>query len=336
MSMWSLRNQTPYEVGKTWGRSKDGVPEWIVAVKGTFDIRADGELALADEQVRPLIVPEYNGEDGVSSLRYDADLVGAKPTTDIIINGTAYAPEGRPSTDFLVGLRVGSMQKVLRVRGNRWWDEGSGQSNSSPEPVLEVPLVYERAYGGYDRVDPDPKNQRLDPRNPVGCGVAADPIHRAGKLLPSFEYPDGKLEESGPAGFGAIDSFWSPRREFWGTYDAVWERDRKPLLPDDWDPRSQLCSPADQRPKTHLHGGDTVELLNLTPEGRLAFQLPRAHIGFTTRIHKKTQEHRGQLSTVIIEPDDHRVFMVWLTSLACPTDVDYLEETVVRVKEILR
>jgi hypothetical protein len=334
--MWSIRNQTPYKVGKTWGRSKEGVPEWIVSVKGTFEIRANGALALAEDQLEPLIAPEYNGEDGSSSLRYDADLVGAKPTTDIIVNGTAYAPGGRPSTDFPVGLRVGPVKKILRVRGNRWWDESSGQGCSSLQPVTEVPIVYERAYGGYDKADPDPKNQLLDSRNPVGCGAVADPMHRAGAQMPSFEYPDGKLEEAGPAGFGALDSFWSPRREFWGTYDSAWERDRKPLLPDDWDPRSHLCAPADQRPATHLHGGDLVELVNLTPAGTLVFQLPRAHIGFSTRIHNRTHEHRGQLSTIIIEPDRQRVIMVWLTSLACPTDMDYLDETVVRTKEILR
>lgn len=335
MSMWSIRNQTPYKVGKSWGRSKDGVPEWIVAVKGTFNILPDGEVVLADQQLDPLIVPEYNGEDGLSSLRYEADLIGAKPTTDIVINGTAYAPYGRPSSDFLIEVRIGQLRKVLRVRGDRYW-ERNGKGVSAAEPVVQVPLIYERAYGGYDGADPDPKNQRLDTRNPVGCGVVADQISRAGRMLPSFEYPEGKLEEAGPAGFGAIDSFWSPRREFCGTYDAVWERDRKPLLPDDWDPRSRLCSPPDQQSKSHLHGGDRVELTNLTPGGRLEFQLPRVHLGFSTRIHKNTEEHRGQLSTVVIEPDNQRVLMVWVSSLLCPTDVDYLEETVVREKEILR
>jgi len=334
--MWSIRNQTPYAVDSTWARSKDGEPEWIVAVKGTFDIRSDGEIVLAEEQLPPLIAPEYNSEDALSSLRYDADLVGAKPTTDIVVNGTAYAPNRRPSSDFLVGMKVGPVQKVIRVRGDRRWDEGSGKGCSAPEPVMQVPLLYERAYGGYDSADPDPRNQRFDSRNPAGCGVVADPMRRAGQLLPSFEYPEGKLEAAGPAGFGAIDSFWSPRLELWGTYDAAWERGRKPLLPDDWDPGANLCSPADQRPKSHLHGGDLVELMNLTPYGRLTFRLPRVHLGFNTRIHKSTQEHRGQLSTIVIEPDHQRVLMVWLTSLPCSADVDYLEETVVRSKEILR
>ena len=79
--MWAITNRTPYKVGKTWGRDKDGIHEWVVAVKGTFDIKPDGSLKLADEQLEPLLLPEYTGEAGVSSLRYDADLVAPKPTT---------------------------------------------------------------------------------------------------------------------------------------------------------------------------------------------------------------------------------------------------------------
>jgi len=334
--MWDVDNQTPYAAESTWDRSIDGVPEWIVAVKGTFEILENGEPVLAEEQLEPLIQPEYQGADGASSLRYDADLVGQKPTTDIIVNGTAYAPGGRRSTDFPIGLQVGPVHKVLRVRGNRWWSERNGEDVSSPEPVTQVPLAYERAYGGYDNVAPDPKDHRLDSRNPVGCGLVADPLHRAGKMLPNFEYRDGNLEEAGPAGFGAIDCYWSPRREFWGTYDGDWERGRKPLLPADWDPRSRLCSPPDQQPESHLHGGDPVELLNLTPEGTWSFRLPRAYLRFTTQIRNRSVEHRGQLSTIVIEPDKRRVLLVWLTSLSCPTDMDYLEETTVRVKKILR
>ena len=221
--MWSITNHTPYKVESTWGRDKDGVHEWIVAVKGTYDIKADGSLELAAEQIEPLLAPEYNGDPGLSSLRYDADLVAPKPTTDVVFNATAYAPKGRPSTDFLVGVKVGSVQKMIRVKGNRIWSKGLLGGASSAEPITQLPIVYERAYGGYDHQDPDPKRHRMDPRNPVGRGVVAQSSHRVGQVMPNFEYPGGSLEKAGPAGFGAIDSFWSPRREFNGTYDQAWQ-----------------------------------------------------------------------------------------------------------------
>jgi len=331
--MWSITNRTPFKVGKTWGRDKEGVHEWIVAVKGTYDILPGTALKLADEQLEPLLAPEYNGENGCSSLRYDADLVAQKPTTDVLINGTAYAPRGRPSTDFIVGARIGPIQKVIRVKGNRFWYKGLfGPTESSARPITELPITYERAYGGYDQMDPNPQNQRMDSRNPVGCGVVAKSERRIGQALPNFEYPNGNLEKDGPAGFGALDSYWSPRRELAGTYDEAWQQHRCPLLPDDWDPHSLLCSPADQRPKSYLVGGEPVELTNLTPGGKLIFSLPKIHFSFRTFIDTRKEEHRSRLSSVIIEPDYPRVIMVWLTSLACRTNVDYLEETIVRGK----
>ena len=329
--MWAVVNHTPYKVESTWGRDKEGIHEWIVAVKGTFDIKPDGSLKLADEQLEPLLLPEYNGEVGMSSLRYDADLVAPKPTTDVVLNGTAYAPKGRPSSGFPVSVRVGRIHKVIRVVGNRRWKRGLfGLNPSAVEPVTELPIIYERAYGGYDQRDPDPKKQSLDTRNPVGCGVVAKSNHREGQALPNFEYPNRSIKKSGPAGFGAIDSFWSPRRELNGTYDKAWEQSRRPLLPEDWDPRSLLCAPEDQHPDSHLRGGELVELINLTPTGVLRFALPKVYFTFSTRIDRRTEEHRSRLATVIIEPDHPRVIMVWLSSLSCRTDVDYLDETIVR------
>jgi len=331
--MWSVTNNTPYASGSSWSRDKDGVHEWIVAVKATYDIHPGGKTAIAEKQINPLLAPEYNGDEGISSLRYDADLVPIKPTTDVLINGTAYAPNGRPSNDFLIEMRLGEMRKVLRVVGSRTWGEGIfDDAPSSPEPVLEVPITYERAYGGYDHSSPDPKQQAIDLRNPVGLGVFAEKKRRAGTPLPNFEYPHGRIDKNGPAGFGAIASYWSPRQELCGTYDQAWEAARKPLLPNDWNPRSLQCAPADQQSSTYLRGGEEVELVNLTRDSSLRFTLPKTYLAFTTHISGRKEEHRSKLSTVIIEPDFPRVMMVWTTVLACRTDVDYLDKTVIREK----
>jgi hypothetical protein len=327
--MWAIANRTPYAVGKAWGRDKDGVHEWIVVVKGTFDIKRDGKLKLAEKQVEPLLMAEYYGEDGASSLRYEADLVGPKPTTDILLNGTAYAPTGRPATEFLVSLRVGNVRKPINVIGSRTWKAGLfGNVLSDPEPVTHVPIVYERAYGGFDRRDPDSTRQCLYARNPVGCGL----MTQAGLAVPNFEYPGQRMDKGGPAGFGALASYWSPRRELQGTYDDAWRKGRFPLLPADWDPRSLLCSPADQRPAEHLRGGELVELENLTPDGKLSFVLPKKHFRFRTSIDKRVEERGGRLVTVIIEPDHPRVILVWQSVLAVRSDGDYLDKTVVAEK----
>jgi hypothetical protein len=331
--MWAITNRTPYAVERNWRRNKDGVHEWLVAVRGTFDIKPRGRLELADEQPEPLLAPEYNGEPGLSSLRYDADLFGAKPSTDVLLNGTAYAPKGRPSTEFLVSLRLGWLHKSIKVVGQRKWERGVlGNGPSSIEPVTQVPIVYERAYGGFDQADGDPKNQRMDSRNPVGCGLLA----KEGQPLPNFEDPHGRLEKAGPAGFGVLDCYWSPRRELHGTYDDAWQQSRFPLVPDDWDPRSLLCSPADQRPATYLEGGEPVELINLTPDGTMRFALPKVRLTFrtffSTVFGPRAHDHEGRLATVIIEPDEPRVIMVWQSSLVCRANAEYLDRTIVREK----
>jgi hypothetical protein len=329
--MWRVENHTPYAADRSWGRDKEGVHEWIVAVKGTFDIKPDGRVVLADEQLPPLIAPEYYGEPGVSSLQYDADLVGPKPTTDILLNGTAYAPLGKPTTGFVVSMRVGKIHKRIKVLGNRKWEKGLlGAGKSDVEPVVQVPIVYERAYGGFDNSDPDPRMQRLVPQNPVGCGLVA----KEGDPLPNFE-SEGRGEH-GYAGFGAIDCFWSPRRELAGTYGDAWKKRRFPLLPVDWDPHCLLCSPDDQRPDKYLRGGELVELENLTPNGKLTFTLPKVYLRYVTRLDGQTIDHQDFLSSVIIEPDHPRVLIVWQSILSVRNNGDYLDETVVSEKVHLR
>jgi hypothetical protein len=78
-----------------------------------------------------------------------------------------------------------------------------------------------------------------------------------------------------------------------------------------------------------------VELVNLTPGGALSFQLPKVYLTFSTKIDRRTEEHRSQLATVIIEPDRPRVLMVWVTSLPCRNDVDYLDRTIIREKRYI-
>lgn len=327
--MWALDNRTPFKAAKAWSRDHDGSHEWLVALKAVFDIRHDGSLALAPAQLEPSLLPEYFGEAGASSLKYDCDVVAPKQTTDVIVNGTAYAPGGRPSSDFSVALRVASIHKSLRVRGRRHWEaSANGVIASGMQPVASVPLRYEHAYGGFDCSDPDPSRQRLDSRNPVGRGLTA----RDGEPLPCIEYPTGNIEENGPAGFGAIDSFWSPRRECSGTYDERWRRERFPLLPADWDARALLCAPRDQQPQARLSGGETIELVNLTADGLLRFTLPTIPVRLRTRIDGRIEDYCGHLGTVVIEPDERKVMLVWQSALAVRGNGDYLDETIITAK----
>jgi hypothetical protein len=326
--MWALQNLTPFAADRNWTRDKNGMHWWIVAVKATFDLASDGRLTLADEQLPPLLAPEYFAAPGKSSLRYDSDLLSVKPGTDVLVVGQAHAPGGRAASSVPVSLRFGQVQKQLVVHGERVYR--SGLKTSPAKPFVTRPIQYELAFGGMDLSDPDPRNHRYDDRNPVGRGLAVNPNRLTDKPAHSIEYTSGDPATLGPAGFGPIDPGWMPRRALAGTYDDHWDRSKKPLLPDDFDPAYALSSPIDQRTAKPLVGGERVELINMTPSGSLLVELPRVSLDFTSAFGRREEPHPGQLATVLIEPTGNRLSVVWQSALrvAAP-EVDYLDSTTI-------
>jgi hypothetical protein len=332
--MWQIDNRTPFAAERGWVRDRHGTEVWLVAVKCTFDILPDGTTRVSDQQPPVLRVPEYHGEPGKSSPKYEADLVLTKTTTDVLVVGHAYASGGRLVSELDAGFRVGPIKKVLIVSGDRRW---RAMGRSSPEPFARMPLVYERAFGGVDVKSSHPERD-WEWRNPVGTGFAVSRDHVTDLALPNVEYPDERVgswsDRPRPAGFGAVPCHWQPRVAFAGTYDDKWMQTRQPLLPDDFDDRYFQCAPVDQQAPTFLRGGEPVVLSRLTPGGELQFTLPKVFLGFDTRFYDGTREiHKERkLHTVILEPDYPRVSLVWHTALPCHFKVHKLERTVVTLK----
>lgn len=326
--MWALINETRFGVDRTWVRDRDGRHHWVVAVKATYTIGVSGALRLADEQPAPQLEPEYFGTPGESAVRLDVDLVMPKQTTDVILNASAYAPGGKPTPAVECSLSLSGVRKAIVVHGPRVYvASSSGVTPSSSRPFVRQPIVYEWAYGGADLGDPDPQRRRIELRNPVGRGVAANPSSLIDRPAHCIEYPEGGRA---PAGFGAIASHWSPRRELAGTFDAHWQRTRHPLLPLDHDPAARQSAPADQRPGSHLVGGEALVLRNMTPDGLLGLILPRVELTYATHIGASRRLHRGVIGTVVVEPERGLLCLVWQTSVPVkPRDLDYLDATVV-------
>jgi hypothetical protein len=330
--MWQVKNLTPFATDRNWVRDRDGTEVWLVAVRCTFLVRPDGTTVVADEQDPPVLAPKYRGEPAATSLLYDSDFYLTKPTTDLLLHGHAHAPGGKPTTAVDVTMRVADVRKTLRVTGDRPYQKTAfGLATGSAQPFTRMPLTYERTYGGAEPNPPkDPHRPRFEERNPVGTGF----VPMEGKSAPNVEYPGLNLGAK-PAGFGPIGSHWRPRAQYAGTYDEKWKKERHPLYPTDLDDRFFLCSPEDQRPKEFLRGGESVELLNLTPNGRLAFTLPRVAFGYETMLRGGERiQHRGTLHTVILEPDVPRVVMVWRASLRCHPHGHSLVGTVVWQKRV--
>jgi hypothetical protein len=333
--MWVIKNRTSYAAERLWTRDKNGAHQWLVAVQATFDVGSAGQLKLADEQPPPPLEPEYRDDPAASSLRRDSDLLAPKPSTDVLLEASAYAPKGRPAATVPVSLRVDDMEKTLVVHGTRVYYKGAmGLTTSSPRPFTVQPIQYELAFGGTDTRHADPRRHRIDARNPIGRGFAVDPASLEREVAHAVEYPSGNPAKMGPAGFGPLASFWSPRLERAGTYDARWEKSRKPLLAEDYDERHALSAPDDQRPSKPLRGGETVTMVNLSPEGALRFQLPRIFLTFLTKISGRKEAHRAPtLATVFIAAEARKLHLVWQSTLPVKSrELEYLDETIVDEK----
>src|SRR5579863_9394918 len=149
--MLQLDNQTAFQADRAALVDVAGNQIWVVVVKATFVMPHDGRPQAAPEQEPVCRAPRYAAAPGESSMLREGELVADHPGTDITVLGTAYAPAGRAVTALDASVAVGPVQKTLRVSGDRVWEkDGTSLRISSPGPFLQMPINYERAYGGAD------------------------------------------------------------------------------------------------------------------------------------------------------------------------------------------
>lgn len=209
------------------------------------------------------------------------------------------------------------LRKVLFVRGATEWRRRnpvvralsmftlSQWKQTAPIPVTTLPLRYEYAYGGENKVlvteraakrvgkdfrlpgrVPRPGNTSSDDppeatahsvyeQNPVGRGFAEQWYLHATKLArvpaPQIEAPSQPMARFGkpytPQGFGVVGRAWRPRIGLAGTFDQQWLEKRHPNLPADFDFAYWNGAPLDQQVTPHLNGDEQISLLNLCTDG---------------------------------------------------------------------
>jgi hypothetical protein len=314
-----FKNYTPFVGSIAVFPDADGIDALFAVVKGTFTLGA--ELAIAEEQVPVAMAPTYHADPSSSSLKMASDVSLMKSSTDVLVMGNACAPHGRLTRMLDVGVAVAGVQQVVRVYGDRVWvRSGPAYAVSPPEPFELMPLVWERAFGGRDVTDSGP---REEPRNPVGTGFRASdgqsPVE--GTPLPNLEDPRDPIiswkQQPQPVCFAPIPPNWEPRRSYGGTYDDAWQTQRAPYLPDDFDPRFlQIAPPALVTPQP-LQGGEIVQIVGMRPEGPMQLTLPALRPRIQFHMSGSTEERPVMLDTVIVEPTDLRLQMVWRASLPC-------------------
>ncbi len=313
--MLQVENTTPFKTAFALFTDQEGVDTVYPIIKGTFDISS--ELKPSNSQLPLVEADEYTGEPGESSIVRAAEFAPMKPATDLLLTGHAYPPGGRPAQRVDVTLSVAGRVRTVRVVGDRTWKNGFfGPSISDPEPFEKIPLIYERAFGGTDVIA---KSGALaaHEQNPVGTGY----LHPKGSKnfegapLPNLEDPQHPIQRpknSPPtACFGPVCASWLPRRQYAGTYDEKWQKERAPFLPDDFDPRFLNVAPESQVFSPYLSGGEEVTVINASPDGRLSFTLPLIEFNVTIVIEGHDEQVEVNLDTVCIEPDDSLLTMIW-------------------------
>ncbi|MFK7989808.1 MAG: DUF2169 domain-containing protein [Sandaracinaceae bacterium] len=303
---------------------RDGAYVGIVLIKERFAASRDGvvrraggaEVKYADELWNPK-------EPETSSIRLPSDMCLSKPSTDVLVLGEARAPYRESVRQLDVQVRVGPVQKALRVFGPRaWYRGGVGRMElSPPEPFESTPIRWELAFGGSD-YETDPNHPLEEPRNPVGTGLVSDPQELIGMPGPNIEDPTDLISthrsRPRPAGFGPIGRHWMPRRTYTGTVDEQWMEERMPLLPLDFDDRFNQASPPDQITPEPLRGGERVEVLGMHEEGAFAFDLPRLRFFVGVQTKDALSQHPPQLDTVLLHANDRSVELTWRSVVPLP------------------
>jgi uncharacterized protein YjbI with pentapeptide repeats len=243
---------------------------------------------------------EELGKEGV------LDMGMPKPKGELLINGTAYVPGGAPRIGCSVRARLGTIDKSLYVVGDRRWKFGGVASD--PEPFTEMPLTWDRAFGGPGY-----------PQNPLGKGFA--PLGK-GEIhpLPNIELPKQLIRAPGdrpmPAGLGAYDMMWPQRFSKIGTYDQEWLKERFPGLAKDLDPTFFNAAPDDQQIEGYFRGDEVFTLENLHPsrpliEGALPGVATRAFVTQKTAEGEVFRPVPMRLDTVRLFPHKERGILVF-------------------------
>jgi hypothetical protein len=129
----------------------------VLLAKRTYKIERGRCVLAPTEEQNPICFQEIPYADleppMVSPIIAADECMGFKLATDLIIQGSAYAydEQTRKST---ASMRFGNVERSLTVYGPRHGDfDGSGRPRfSDPEPFEEVPLRWDRAYGGFDLI----------------------------------------------------------------------------------------------------------------------------------------------------------------------------------------
>jgi hypothetical protein len=229
--------------------------------KATFQLDP-GQATLA-ASLEPIGEEDSHWDDDPRRSLYAAsDLEPLKPRVDVVLVGSAFAPQGQPVRSLLARLCVGEIDKTIEVHLDRVITPEGARVEGSP--FARMSLSYERAAGGPETVNP--------------IGVRADARDAYGRTkLPNLQPPGATTSAPlPPVGFGPVPPTWPQRWSKLGRHAASWAPRwlDAAALPEDLDRGFFNAAPADQQ-LAELPEDARLVLENLHPQiPRLVTQLP--------------------------------------------------------------
>lgn len=329
-----LVNRTPFSALAFSQFHRDGTDMAVLAVRGSFHIVPNAPLVLAPRQDELELADRYQGDPVDGLLVRTCDIVPFKPAADLTILGASWAPRDVASRSWITGVRLGRLEKILRVHGPRVWrpattqrDKGepSGKDWSLPEarPVKAVALDWRKAFGG-----PIPGTGEgetpIDVHrfNPIGCGIV-DAQHSPSDVdipAPSIDDPadpilDWRRRDYVPQGFAPLPPVWRFRQQYAGTYDDAWITGKHPLLPDDFDYRFYQYAAPDLIHHERLNGDEELQLLHMHPDHtHIQVWLPGIQLFATAHRQDGDTDHLEMMLDgvhVDLNSDPAAVYLTW-------------------------
>jgi uncharacterized protein YjbI with pentapeptide repeats len=285
-----------------------------IAVKGTFDLVADGAATLRAEGEFPIGDIHLDDDPG-KSLAHGSDLAIFKTKADVTLVGTAYAPPSAGGStpamqvEFRFGAGARGFVRRAAVLGDRRWQKALlAIAPTAPEEFTTMPLTWERAFGG-------PAFEQ----NPVGAGHKGQAGDDGVSRLPNLEDPAHLVRSPGdavaPVCFAPVAMLWKPRWSKLGTYDRRWFKQRWPYFPEDFDWGFFQIAPGAQQ-LAYLVGDETFSVVGMRPDaprldGRLPGMRARCFLQMTTEAGGDFRELPLVLDTAAFDLDALKLSLVW-------------------------
>lgn len=337
--MFISANRTPYLAEGFTSIDKTCVKSFVVVVRATYDVDADGNCGVSDRQSPFVYADLHYGDPATTSVRVESDFVPFKPRAEILLDAVARVP-GRATAESLeVALLGPSLRKRALVTGERRWFRGAlGLRSTRPIAFSTLPLAWHLGFGGTDDTWGDAARTRSEPRNPVGRGfqVNSSPEAIEGRLLPSIEPPGSLMtrwdDRPEPIGFGPVPRFAAARARYAGTYDEHWMAEVLPFLPSDFNEHYFQAAPPDQQFDT-LAEGMTFACLNMNETGTFRVRLPRLSVPVSFMFDDRIRAVDVAADTLILEPHENRVVLVGRARAPLPRKFTRLREVTVGTRQ---